>query len=203
MIAGIVAGAANVVAPSGLESIFVNRLLNVLFYQGESHPGSEPGLSNSEWVITVEDAIQIPSETPYPGIFGKFAYNLGPFTLQAGGGGTQMLNGFWMHCLVSDGETGTPQIIFGNMEVIPADQQLDPATRDEFNAWWDSESPRLIELLDSSDNVIAQLTTSGSTTDPDNPSDPNTFRGGYAMEVPWTQSTKDAVTKIRLVIATP
>ena len=177
----------------------MNRVLGVLFYSGETHPGEGPVLSDTEWDLAPTDATM--DGAPYPGIIGQINYNFGGPILLAGGGGIQLLSGYWLHYLVQDTGPGTGgfQAIFINREVIQIDGSLDPATATEFNTWWDALGAMTLELLDAGGVVVASGPIPLSTTDPTNPSDPATMRAVTINPVPWTITTPEAVAKFRLV----
>lgn len=189
-----------------LDGIYANRVLGVLFYQGEKHPGEGGGLSDSEWTVTPAQAYNTTDDSPYPSVFGQFFYNLGPFTLKAGDGNIPTLSGFYMYYLNQESGDGTSvvQVGFGNREILQPDNTLDPATQDAFNIWWDAlPHPLEAALQNEAGEVVAVAAmNTNSTTDPGNPSDPTTVRGGANFSVPWTLAGGE-ITKIVLRTVTP
>lgn len=184
-----------------LEGIYVNRVLGVLFYAGETHPGEGPVLSDTEWDLAPTDATM--DGGPYPGVIGQINYNFGGPILLAGGGGIATLSGYWIHYLVQDtgpGE-GVAQVIFTNRELLLLDGSLDPANASQFNAWWDAMGPMILQLLDAGGTVVASGPMPLPTNDPVNPSDPASMRVTSIMPVPWTITTPQAVVKFRIVPA--
>lgn len=192
---------AGATPPTELEGIFTNRVLGVLFYQGEKHPGEGGELSDSEWVLTPAQALNTTDDSPYPGVFGQFYYNLGPFTLKAGDGNIPTLSGFYMYYLNQDAGEGNAavQVGFTNREILTPDNTLDPATQDAFNTWWDAlPFPMEFALENEAGDVVAIVPIgTNSTTDPNTPSDPTAPRGGANFSVVWTLAGNE-VTKIVL-----
>lgn len=194
--------AASVVIPAGaneLEALYPNRNLGVLFYVGEAHPGDVPVLSDTEWSVAAMPATYVDSGDPYAGVIGQFYYDLG-VVLKAGEGAIQTLSGWWLHYLVQDSSatTGLIQLIFTNNELLTPAMTLDPATAGLFNAWWDAMGRVKVELLDSSDVVVASVPMPYPTSDPEFTGDPAGARAGLNMSIPWMVATPDAVVKFRI-----
>lgn len=182
---------------SGLEALFPNRDLTVLFYPGEKHPGGGGGLSDDEWDVAPVAAQQADG-SPFPGYMGQFALDAGPFVVHGGDGPIQTLSGWWLHYLIADqGGTSVIQILFGTSAVVPPTQTLDPAMADDFNAWWDAKGNCDILLIDSGGTTLKRLplplpTTSGET-------EPTTYRVAYTTDTPWPQDQPDAIVKFQIV----
>lgn len=190
-------------AAGGLNALFPNRNLQVLFYAGEKHPSTG---SDTEWSLAPTQATFVADGSEYAGVIGQLQYNLGGPILIAGGGGIQTESGYWLHYLVQDApEGGTFQVLFNDTDTILPDQTLLPENVAAFTEWWNAGGVRNLELLNAADEVVASLglpwPSNDPGYDPDIDGDPSKVRLAFQTSLPWGTATPDGVVKLRVVPA--